>query len=71
MTWYQFEELVTSKRFKSFYWRFGAYLVVSGGAWILNNLQLLDLSPLMVALISFIIGEITKKINNIVFLKNE
>jgi hypothetical protein len=54
---------VTTKRIKSFAWRFGAYLVIAGLAFIGKESQTFNLPPLVIALIAYVIGEITKYIN--------
>jgi hypothetical protein len=51
-------------RFKSFVWRYGAYVVIGLLAFVSENMGLLQLHPQIVILLSYIIGEVTKYINN-------
>jgi len=53
-------------RIKSFAWRFGSYIVVAALAWLGNeqNIALFELPPWAIAFVAYIIGEITKYINN-------
>lgn len=55
------EQLI--KRVKSFVWRVGAFVVVSGIALIVDSLGLFNLDPTLVGIISLIAGEITKFVN--------
>lgn len=55
------EQLV--KRLKSFFWRFGAYLLVAGLTWLGQNIGLLELPPMLTAFIAYVIGELTKYLN--------
>lgn len=52
-----------SKRFMSFVWRLGSYLVIMGLAWISNNVGLLELSPFWTTIIALVSGEVTKYLN--------
>lgn len=58
------------KRILSFIWRFGAYLVVSALAYILESIGALTLPVQIYALIAYIIGEITKYLNKKYQLKD-
>lgn len=51
------------KRLYSLLWRVGCYAVVTALGIIVNSLGLLNLSSQEVALISLILGEVTKYIN--------
>ncbi len=55
------EEL--KKRLISFLWRFGGMAVIAILAFISSNLDLVKLSPEVVALIGLVINEITKSLN--------
>lgn len=59
-----FIEVITSNRFKSFYWRGGAMVVVSVLSFTASNLDMFNLSPEIVVFLGLILGEITKAINN-------
>lgn len=48
------------KRLKSFTWRFGAYLVTAGLAWMLDNISQLELPIWIVPIVAFALGEATK-----------
>ena len=52
-------------RLRSLAWRAGGMLVVMGLNFIVTNVGLLDLSPLIVTLVGLMVGEVTKfiKIN--------
>lgn len=58
-----------AKRLKSFLWRLGSYIVVSGIALIVDNLGLFNLDPAVIAVIALIGGEITKYINTYTYGK--
>lgn len=51
-------------RFKSFLWRAGGMFVVGLIAFILQNLDVLHLSPAWVAFIALVLNEVTKQIND-------
>lgn len=51
-------------RLKSFAWRLGSYLVISGLAWISQNAGLLELSPMATTVIALMSGELTKYLNS-------
>lgn len=51
------------KRAKSFAWRLGAYIVVSGLAFIVDSLGLFNLDPVVVSVIALVCGEFTKFVN--------
>jgi hypothetical protein len=57
---------VLKTRLKSFAWRFGSYVVVAALAWLGNeqNIALLQLPPWAIAFVAYIVGEITKYVNN-------
>ena len=50
-------------RIKSFAWRLGAYVVVGVCAIILDFFTLSGLDPIIVTIVSLIVGEITKFVN--------
>lgn len=53
-----------TKRIKSFFWRLGSYLAVSAVAWMSTNIGLLELSPMITAVLALVLGEITKALNS-------
>jgi len=53
---------VLVKRLKSFLWRLGAYVAVAVIGFLINNLELVNLPPTVVAVVALILGEITKYI---------
>lgn len=59
-------ELLSSARFKSFLWRGGAILAITGLNYVSTNLGIFNLSPQAVIIVGLVIGEITKAINNVV-----
>lgn len=56
--------LLTSNRFKSFYWRTGMMAVAGFISLFLENIQALDLPELATVILGLILGEISKQINN-------
>ena len=55
------EQLI--KRVKSFAWRLGSYIVVSGLALLVDSLGILNLDPAVVTVVALVCGEITKYLN--------
>lgn len=51
------------KRLKSFIWRLGMAVVAFSVAWTLENLELLDLSPMATVVLTLVLGEISKYLN--------
>lgn len=51
-------------RFKSFLWRAGGMFVIGLIAFVLQNLDVLHLSPALVGFIGLVLGEVTKWIND-------
>lgn len=51
------------KRLKSFAWRLGMAVVAFSVAWTLENLELLDLSPMATVVLTLVLGEISKYLN--------
>lgn len=51
-------------RLKSFVWRLAGMAAVAGLAWLSSNLDLFHLSPEIVGLVSLVVGELTKWLNN-------
>ena len=47
-------------RFKSFAWRFAAYIITVALAWLADNVGLLELNPFFTTLIGLALGEISK-----------
>ncbi len=47
-------------RFKSFSWRFVAYIVAIALAWLADNIGLLELNPFVTTIIGLALGELTK-----------
>ena len=67
--WIQFATSETGQRIitriKSFVWRYGAFLVVTLLAYFVDKiLPTLNLSPELVALVAYVINEITKDLVN-------
>ncbi len=52
------------KRLLSFAWRLGAYVVVAGIGFIVQNLTSLGVNPQIVVVIALLVGEATKWLNN-------
>jgi len=52
------------KRFKSFAWRMGSYVVVAGLAAIPDFLGLFSIDPSIIAVVALICGELTKFVNS-------
>ncbi len=48
------------KRVKSFLWRFGIFLITASLAWLINNIGLLNLNPILTGFIAYILGEVSK-----------
>jgi len=61
--WEVAKNILLSKRFKSFYWRSGAMLVVGFLSVILESATDLQLSNTTVTVLGLILGEITKLLN--------
>lgn len=55
------EQLV--KRFRSFVWRLGSYVIVASLAFIADNIGLFTASPVIVTIVALVCGEITKYLN--------
>jgi len=55
---------VFKKRLLSFLWRLGAYVVVAGIGFIVQNLTDLGVNPQIVAIIALVAGEVTKWLNS-------
>jgi hypothetical protein len=52
-------------RFKSFVWRYGVFLIITFLAFFIDKvLPTWNLSPEWVALIAYVVNEITKDLNN-------
>lgn len=51
------------KRIKSFTWRLGMATVAFSVEWILANIGLLDLSPLITGVVALALGEVSKYLN--------
>ena len=51
------------KRLKSFAWRLGMAVVAFATAWTLENLELLELSPMATVVLTLVLGEISKYLN--------
>ena len=52
------------KRSKSFIWRLGMMLLATVLAFILDNLNLLELSPAVIGVLGLLLGEVSKQVNN-------
>ena len=55
--------LAVWNRAKSFLWRFGIALITFGLAWLTDNINLLEVNPLLASVIILGLGEITKAWN--------
>ena len=55
------EEL--KKRGSSFLWRLGGMALVALLAFVSSNLDLLNVSPAVIGLVSLVVGELTKTLN--------
>lgn len=51
------------KRIKSFSWRLGMAIIAFAASWVLENLQLLELSPVATGIIALVLGEVSKYLN--------
>ena len=58
-------KILTSNRFKSFYWRTGAMALAAGCAAVASNLNMLNLSGSETVILGLIFGELSKGLNNI------
>lgn len=63
MNWSQIWETL-KPRLKSFAWRLGCYVGVASLAFIAQNLNLFNLPPLVVVIVSQLVSEATKWLNN-------
>lgn len=54
------------KRLLSFAWRLGGMIATALLAFVLENLNILDISPEVITVVGLIVGEITKAINSFV-----
>ena len=55
------EQLI--KRLKSFFWRFGLFLLLTALGWLSSNIGLLELSPFWTTTIAYVLNELTKYLN--------
>ena len=51
-------------RLKSFAWRTGMMLIAFFVAFLIENLSLLNLDPMLVTITGLVLGEISKFVNN-------
>lgn len=58
------KELLSSNRFKSFYWRAGSMMAIALLNVIMESLSSFGLSTELVVLLGLIAGEITKALSN-------
>lgn len=65
------KNFITSNRVKSFLWRSGMMALASILAILAENLNLLELSPAVVAVVGLVFGEISKSINKMIAEKKE
>lgn len=56
--------VLLSNRFKSFYWRAGGWVLVGFLNLVIENISGFGFSPQVVFIVSLILGEITKALNN-------
>lgn len=62
--WSKVWEMLSSTRFKSFYWRFGIYVGMAAVDFTLANLANLDMPNKATILVAYILGEVSKSLNN-------
>ena len=51
------------KRVKSFGWRLGMAIVAFSVEWMMANLGILDLSPMITGVLALALGEVSKYLN--------
>jgi hypothetical protein len=51
------------KRIKSYLWRAAMFGLAAGVGYMLDNLQILELSPLVTAALGLALGEVSKQLN--------
>lgn len=51
------------KRLQSFFWRLGAAVLAFSVGWALENLEILELSPMTTMVVALILGEVSKYLN--------
>lgn len=56
-------QITLLKRVKSFIWRLAMATVAFAVSWILSNLELLQLDPIVTTVLALILGEISKYLN--------
>lgn len=52
------------KRLKSFGWRTGMMVLSFGIAFLLDNISLLELDPVVVTIVGLVLGEVSKFLNS-------
>lgn len=53
-----------TKRIKSFLWRGAMAIVAFSAAWTLENIGLLELSPVATSVLALVLGEVSKYLNS-------
>lgn len=59
-------KVLTSSRFKSFYWRTGMMFLAGFVDLVIENLGGSGMSPQIIVVLGLVLGEVSKAINNIV-----
>lgn len=59
-------KVLTSSRFKSFYWRTGMMFLAGFVDLVIENLGGSGMSPQVIVVLGLVLGEVSKAINNIV-----
>ena len=59
----EYTKEIIIKRFKSFLWRLFGYGIAGFLAFVLDALQILELSPEIIAVVGLVFGEVTKYLN--------
>lgn len=54
---------VLKSRLKSFAWRLGMMVAAAVVAFLMDNLQLLDLGPTITVVLGLVLGEVSKYLN--------
>jgi hypothetical protein len=57
------KEVLTSSRFKSFYWRTGMMIVAAVVAFLVENVSAFNLPPEVTVVVGLILGEVSKYLN--------
>lgn len=52
-----------TKRIKSFTWRLGMAVIAFSVEWMMANIGILDLSPMLTGILALALGEVSKYLN--------